>query len=389
VAVALALALPTALFLVEVVSAVVLRNRDSIVSNAGLRQRVGVLVPAHNESVGLLPTLADVKAQMQPGDRLVVVADNCSDDTALIAREAGAEVVERNDPERKGKGYALARGLDYFSAHEPDVLIVIDADCRLAACTIDQLAAVCAMTRRPVQALDLMIAPAESTINLKVAEFAWRIKNWVRPLGLRALGLPCQLMGTGMAFRWDLIASVNLAHGSLVEDLRLGHELAVVGCAPVFCPSAQVTSVFPSSAAGQQTQRLRWERGHISLMLRTAPRLVYRAITCRNWSLLALALDLSVPPLFFLAMLVVTMLGISGLAAVVGLSAMAFVISAISTTALAAGIFISWWKFGRDVLPRGGIWSLACYACGKLPLYFRIFSGRPAPEWIRTERRGR
>ena len=229
VAVALALALPTALFLVEVVSAVVLRNRDSIVSNAGLRQRVGVLVPAHNESVGLLPTLADVKAQMQPGDRLVVGADNCSDDTALIAREAGAEVVERNDPERKGKGYALARGLDYFSAHEPDVLIVIDADCRLAACTIDQLAAVCAMTRRPVQALDLMIAPAESTINLKVAEFAWRIKNWVRPLGLRALGLPCQLMGTGMAFRWDLIASVNLAHGSLVEDLRLGHELAAGG----------------------------------------------------------------------------------------------------------------------------------------------------------------
>jgi len=88
-------------------------------------------------------------------------------------------------------------------------------------------------------------------------------------------------------------------------------------------------------------------------------------------------------------MLVVTMLGISGLAAVAGLSAMAFVISAISSTALAAGIFISWLKFGRDVLPRGGIWSLARYACGKLPLYFRIFSSRPAPEWIRTQRRER
>jgi hypothetical protein len=72
---------------------------------------------------------------------------------------------------------------------------------------------------RPVQALYLMMAPADSQINYKVAEFAWRVKNWLRPLGLRALGLPCQLMGTGMAFPWEVIRRADLASASLVEDL--------------------------------------------------------------------------------------------------------------------------------------------------------------------------
>ena len=52
------------------------------------------------------------------------------------------------------------------------------------------------------------------------------MKNWVRPLGLSNLNLPCQLMGTGMAFPWELIRSANLASGSIVEDTKLGLELA-------------------------------------------------------------------------------------------------------------------------------------------------------------------
>jgi hypothetical protein len=90
--------------------------------------------------------------------------------------------------------------------------------------------------RRPVQSLYLMTAPCESAINHQVAEFAWRLKNQVRPLGLRALGLPCQLMGTGMAFPWDIIRSAELASGFIVEDLKLGLDLADAGHPPVFCP---------------------------------------------------------------------------------------------------------------------------------------------------------
>src|SRR5262249_48039154 len=155
-----------------------------------------VLVPAHDESQSILPTLADIKAQLGSADRLIVVADNCSDDTAAIAAAAGAEVVARNEPTRIGKGYALDFGLRHLARDPRDVVIMIDADCRLADGALATLASACATTRRPVQALYLMHAGDGAQRNSAVAEFAWRIKNWVRPLGLRALALPCQLMGT-------------------------------------------------------------------------------------------------------------------------------------------------------------------------------------------------
>jgi glycosyltransferase involved in cell wall biosynthesis len=189
------LAIPVTFLFLEIVAAITLPPRQHAVSPShDSHGRIAVLVPAHNESMGLPPTLADIRTQLFPGDRLLVVADNCGDDTAAVASSAGAEVVERQDPARVGKGYALDFGLRHLAADPPDIVIVVDADCRLAGDTIDRLAATCALTRRPAQALYLMIAPDESAINHRVAEFAWRVKNWLRPLGLGTLGLPCQRM---------------------------------------------------------------------------------------------------------------------------------------------------------------------------------------------------
>jgi len=61
----------------------------SIPSAKGLRPRVAVLVPAHNESSIIIATLNSIRPQLLEGDRLLVVADNCTDDTAALARTAG------------------------------------------------------------------------------------------------------------------------------------------------------------------------------------------------------------------------------------------------------------------------------------------------------------
>ena len=98
----------------------------------GPRPPLAVLVPAHNESAHLAPTLANLQAQLAPGDRLLVVADNCDDDTAECARRAGAEVVERHDRSRRGKGYALAHGVAHLSRCPPGMVLVVDADCQLS-----------------------------------------------------------------------------------------------------------------------------------------------------------------------------------------------------------------------------------------------------------------
>ena len=109
------LAISVTVFFLEIVAATSLsRWRRPYRTDVGVRPPVAVLVPAHNESSGLLPTLANIQSQLLPGDRLLVVADNCSDDTAALARAAGAEVVERNDPTRRGKGYALDWGVQHL-----------------------------------------------------------------------------------------------------------------------------------------------------------------------------------------------------------------------------------------------------------------------------------
>src|ERR1700733_13845514 len=128
--VAVALAIPVTIFVIEIVAASVLPQRNWVKSpTRDRRARCAVLVPAHNESAGLLPTLTDISAQLRAADRLLVIADNCTDDTASVAAMAGAVVVVRNEPDRKGKGYALACGLCHLREDPPDTVIVVDADC--------------------------------------------------------------------------------------------------------------------------------------------------------------------------------------------------------------------------------------------------------------------
>jgi len=323
---------------------------------------------------------------MRAGDRMLVVADNCIDDTAAVAAATGAEVIERNDPTRMGKGYALDFALKHLSLDPPAIVIIIDADCRVEEGAIDQLATACAMTHSPIQALNLMTAPDETRINYRVAEFAWRVKNWVRPLGLNALNLPCQLMGTGMAFPWGVIRSGNLANRSIVEDLKLGIDLAQSGTPAQFCPSASVKSHFPLSVEGAESQRQRWEGGHIGMILTTAPRLIFKAIAGRNFDLLALTLDLAVPPLSLLVILLAGMSLVGGIAVLFGYSSVALIISGACFIAVLLAIFLSWLKCGRDLLPPSAAFSIILYIVAKLPIYRQLLSRNSDLQWTRTDR---
>jgi cellulose synthase/poly-beta-1,6-N-acetylglucosamine synthase-like glycosyltransferase len=380
------LAVLVLLLSIEVLAAIFFGQQQLRFHSSVHRSRIGVLVPAHNESTGLRDTLENVKSQLKPGDRLLVVADNCSDDTARIAHDSGAEVTERNDLEKIGKGFALDWGLQHLNADPPDIIIIIDADCRLAEHAVDRLAMVCAETGRPAQALYLITAPATSPVQYRVAEFAFRVKNWVRPLGLLAMNGPCQLTGTGMAFPWNVIRSVDLASEQIVEDLKLGLDLTAAGAPPLFCPSAALTSEFPFSVKGAKSQRQRWEKGHIRIIFDLVPRLLYDSLKAANLALAALALDAAIPPLSFLGMLVVTMIIISAIAVLFGLSSCALLISAASLLVYLTTGLLCWWKFGRDILPRNSVLPIARYAFGKVPLYLQILSRAGETKWIRTDR---
>jgi cellulose synthase/poly-beta-1,6-N-acetylglucosamine synthase-like glycosyltransferase len=381
------IAVPTTIFFLEIFVATLISQRARGSPSLNMpRPRIGVLVPAHNESHNLLPTIADIKGQLSPGDRLLVVADNCSDDTAAIASAAGAEIVERNDMTKLGKGFALDWGIRHLGADPPSIIVIIDADCRLSAAALDQLAFATSAAGRPAQALNLMTAPAGSSINYQVAEFAWRVKNWVRPLGLHLLRLPCQLVGTGMSFPWKIIRSRNLATGDLVEDLKLGLDLAAAGHPPLFCPAAIVKSAFPPTLKGATSQRERWEHGHVGLSFGQTPGLIGRALLSGNVNLLALALDIAVPPLTLLAFLNALALLATSLAVFFGSTPLGLYASAVSFSAFLIAVLLAWVTHGRDVLPARSLPLVGSYIFAKLGLYLRLLWYGPISRWTRTDR---
>jgi glycosyltransferase involved in cell wall biosynthesis len=171
-----------------------------------------VLIPAHNEEAGILRTIRDVQAQLGPHDRILVVADNCTDDTAAIVQAAGVEVIVRADPARRGKGYALEFGVRHLSVNPPDVVVIMDADCRLGENALRHLSDSAIASGRPVQSLYFMLAPEYAPLGKEVNLFGWRVKNWLRPLGLKLFGLPTHLFGTGMAFPFSLLLGRDLGN---------------------------------------------------------------------------------------------------------------------------------------------------------------------------------
>lgn len=374
---------PVSIFFVQMLLAY-LPPRSQYLGHS-LRPRVAVLVPAHDEAAIIRATLASIAPQLLEGDRLLVVADNCTDDTAQLARDAGAEVVERFDSVLRGKGYALDFGVRHLAEQPPEVVIVVDADCQVGEGAIDCLARRYHQTQRPVQALYLMRAPVGAGLKVQVAEFAWRVKNLVRPRGWARLGLPCQLMGAGMAFGWHDLTLINLANGHLVEDVKLGLDLCQQGKPPVFCPEALVTSQFPASQQGLNSQRTRWEHGHLGLMLADAPKRALAAVTQGNGSLLAMTLDLLVPPL---ALLVLTLLGLN---LVAWLAYLLFDVAAPAWIALIAlgmlslAVLLAWARFCRELIPFSVLLYAPFYAAKKIPLYLGFLIKRQV-EWVRSKR---
>ncbi len=348
---------------------------------------LAVIVPAHNESKHLAPTLLCIRQQLGRQDRLVVVADNCTDDTAQVARTCGAEVLERFDHNLRGKGYALAFGVDHLRQSPPDVVVIVDADCLLSDHALATLTHECHHWGQPVQMLNLMTTSgAQSGLRFRVMEFAMIMKNKVRPLGSFALGRACHLMGTGMALPWKLMSSAHLATGHIAEDMKLGIELTLQGKPARFLPDAYITSPFLEDSGVAKAQKSRWEHGHLAVMAEELPQMMGQAIRRREPALIVLAMDLMIPPIAFYFMLLGTLflLSISGAWFFEAMLPIAWV-TTVGFCALALSIFLAWWFYGKHLLSAGELLTTPLYALWKLPIYLAFFMKKRSG-WKRTDR---
>lgn len=183
---------------------------------AARRPRVAILIPAHNEESGIEATLATILPQLGKGDRALVVADNCQDKTASLARAAGAEVIERSHASLRGKGYALDFGVRHLAADPPEVVIIVDADCRVDAGAVDALAQATVRYQRPAQALYLMHAPPGEGLRQLIEQ---RLP-WLLACGL-AMSLATLAAAIGLLLRlnWARVAFIGLLTVGIVANL--------------------------------------------------------------------------------------------------------------------------------------------------------------------------
>ena len=375
---------PVAVYCLEVIASC-WRRRGLSVARDSNRPRVAVIVPAHDEQAGIAVTLRSIQSQLTPNDQLLVVADNCTDTTASIARQLNATVLERRDEYRRGKGFALAFGLESLSVNPPAVVLFFDADCRIGPETVDLLAREAHATQRPVQALYLCESTAEGGPQQQISSLAFRFKNLVRTVGMTRLGGGCHLTGSGMALPWKLVDKVPWATGNVVEDMQLGIDFTAAGYPPRFVPEATVLSNLPESTAGQLAQRRRWEHGFLTTAINQVPVLLSQAVERRSWSLLVLAVDLAIPPLTLLSMALGGVWMVTFLMWLVGLGGLPLAISTLANLSFTAATLLGWAVHCRDAAPATLLMQVPQYLLAKLPLYLQFLTLREQ-RWVRAER---
>jgi len=379
-----AISVPVAMFCLEVVCALI---RPRSLGLPPLRRDAGiaVLIPAHNEAAVIAATLRTLLPTLPSGGRALVVADNCTDATAAMARQCGVEVIERHDAVRRGKGFALDFGVRHLELDPPAAVVFLDADCRVAPETVRLLAACAIQAQRPVQGLNLCQADAKGGSLQVVSMLAFRFKNLVRARGLARLAGVSHLSGTGMALPWSLAQQAKLASDNLAEDMQLGVDLAIGGWPAMFMREALVESPLPSSAASARTQRTRWEHGHLKIIGQQAPRLLWQALKQRRLDLAWLALDLAIPPLALLAFALASLTALTTVNRVLGGTALPLLLTGAATASLIAAIAAGWAAFCRRQVPLVALLTAPLYIAAKLPIYLAFLFKRQQA-WVRTER---
>ncbi|HSQ66388.1 MAG TPA: glycosyltransferase family 2 protein [Polyangiaceae bacterium] len=357
-------------------------RRDGVASHI----RFAVVVPAHDEALGIAATVSSLLAVDYSRElfRVIVIADNCNDDTARRARRAGADVLVRDDHEREGKGHALAFAFEHLAAEGwAEAVVVVDAD------TIVSTNLLAAFAER----IDAGDCAVQARYGVRNPDASWRTRlmtiafatfHELRSSAREKLLVSCGLRGNGMAFTMALLRDVPFDAFSVVEDIEYGARLAEAGHRVRYAGEAHVLGEMTSGEHASRSQRRRWEDGRRRLARALVPRLARRALHDRI--ALDLAVDLVVPPLSVLVSL--TLLGASASLALAHFEAPGGLLAAAlwgaSGLALLAHVLRGWQLSGTGLRGLAGFVFAIPYLAWKLTLPLR--GGPRATGWVRTER---
>jgi cellulose synthase/poly-beta-1,6-N-acetylglucosamine synthase-like glycosyltransferase len=245
--------------------------------------------------------------------RVLVIADNCTDSTADIARAAGAQVLERTAADERGKGYALAYAFEYSrSSGSADAVVIVDADAEASANLLEAFAARIEGGAQAVQAHYGVLNPWASwrTRLITIAKASFHI---VRSRARERLGFSCGIRGNGWCVTHELLREVPYRAFSLTEDLEYGIDLGMAGFRVAYADEAHANADMVSGAEAAGKQRQRWEAGRLQLTRTKTLPLLRAAVTRRSMVCLDLALDLLALPLSYIVLDIAALLLLAGI----------------------------------------------------------------------------
>ena len=339
-------------------------------------RRIAVLVPAHNESLLIGGTVAEVLKQHYPSDRygLLVIADNCSDDTAAKAGAGGARVLERSG--NPGKGQALNDALSLLRKEDWDAFLIMDADSHLHPDTLMQVDRALANGARAVQ-IRYGVANPDESVRTRAMELTTASFNGLRPQGRTALGMSSGIYGNGFCLSREVVDTVPYLAHSIVEDIEYHMHLLQAGIKVAFVDQVWVKAQMPMGGRGSEVQRVRWERGRLDMIRRYAPDLLWRALKGDSFALDGF-LDVIMPPVSVIVLLVLPPV-ILGTALQQGLSC-ALVLALVFHYLVAA------WRYGNPGnLPRLMLY-VPWYIVWKTFIVVSSLIRERELGWIRTDR---
>jgi len=346
-----------------------------------------LIVPAHDEARGIGRTVKSLRSLEWPSDRrrVLVIADNCSDDTAAIARAAGAEVIERTNAALRGKGYALQLAYEQAGGEGwCDAVVVIDADTDVDSGLLLAFASRIQSGAQAVQAFYGVRNPMASW-RTRLVTIALAIFHRLRGRARERLRVSCGLRGNGMCFALDTLRRIPHNAFSRVEDLEYGVALGRAGIRVWYADEAEVRADMVASEKASRSQRQRWEGGRFQFAREQGAALLWDALRGRSLLLLDLAADVLTPPLGYFG------LGAILLALIAGLSWALDVVAPVTVLVAGLPFAILLLHVARGVRLSGlgvrGWLDLAAapaYVLWKLSLMLRRRASSKA--WVRTER---
>jgi cellulose synthase/poly-beta-1,6-N-acetylglucosamine synthase-like glycosyltransferase len=243
--------------------------------------RFAIVAPAHDERdvIGHLIDSCKALDYPRPLFDVYVVADNCSDDTAQVARARGARVLVRRDPARRGKGYALDFAFRRILAgrRRYDAFVVLDADNLVAPDFLRVMNTYLLDGHAVIQGRMDVKNPNDTWVTATFGMSVW-VSNRFWYLAKHNLGLSAELGGTGMCIRADVLRTLGWGATSLTEDLEFSMKALIHGIRTAWAHDAVVYDEKPLTFRASWRQRVRWVQGQVQVALQYLPSLFWRAV---------------------------------------------------------------------------------------------------------------